>query len=58
MIYIDTGAFLARHLRKDQHLSFTDCVLLVLMKSKKIKRVFTFDQHFQLAGFQVYPKTQ
>ena len=42
----------------DQHLSFTDCVSLVLMKSKKIKRVFTFDQHFQLAGFQVYPKTQ
>ena len=42
----------------DQHLSFTDCVSFVLMKSKKIKRVFTFDQHFQLAGFQVYPKTQ
>ena len=39
----------------DQRLSFTDCVSFVLMKSKKIKRVFTFDQHFQLAGFQIYP---
>ena len=40
----------------DQHLSFTDCVSFVLMKIKKIKRVFTFDHHFQLAGFQIYPK--
>ena len=39
----------------DQRLSFTDCVSFVLMKSKKIKRVFTFDQHFQLAGFQICP---
>ena len=40
----------------DQHLSFTDCVSFVLIKIKKIKRVFTFDHHFQLAGFQIYPK--
>ena len=40
----------------DQRLSFTDCVSFVLMKTKKIKRVFTFDPHFQLAGFQIYPK--
>ena len=40
----------------DQRLSFTDCVSFVLMQSKKIKRIFTFDQHFQLAGFQIYPK--
>jgi len=40
----------------DQHLSFTDCVSFVLMKSEKIKRVFTFDHHFQLEGFQIYPK--
>ena len=39
----------------DQRLSFTDCVSFVLMKSKKIKRAFTFDHHFQLAGFQIYP---
>ena len=40
----------------DHSLSFTDCVSFVLMKIKKIKRVFTFDHHFQLAGFQIYPK--
>ncbi|RLB20138.1 MAG: VapC toxin family PIN domain ribonuclease, partial [Deltaproteobacteria bacterium] len=36
--------------------SFTDCVSFVLMKSQNIKRVFTFDQHFQIAGFQIFPK--
>jgi predicted nucleic acid-binding protein len=40
----------------DQRLSFTDCISFVLMQSNKIKRVFTFDHHFQLAGFQIYPK--
>jgi len=40
----------------DQRLSFTDCISFVLMKSRKIKRVFTFADHFRLAGFQVYPK--
>ena len=42
----------------DQRLSFTDCVSFVLMKSKKIKKVFTFDHHFQLAGFQIYPRNK
>jgi len=40
----------------DHRLSFTDCVSFVLMKSKNIKKVFTFDYHFQLAGFQICPK--
>ena len=40
----------------NHRLSFTDCVSFVLMQSKKIKRVFTFDQHFQILGFQIYPK--
>jgi predicted nucleic acid-binding protein len=40
----------------DHRLSFTDCVSFVLMKIKKIKRVFTFDHHFHLAGFQIYPQ--
>ena len=39
----------------DHRLSFTDCVSFILMKSKKIKRVFTFDHHFHLSGFQIYP---
>ena len=49
-------AFLEKY--SDQRLSFTDCVSFVLMKSKRIKRVFTFDHHFQLAGFQIYPKNK
>jgi predicted nucleic acid-binding protein len=40
----------------DNRLSFTDCISFVLMQNKKIKRVFTFDRHFQLLGFQTYPK--
>jgi predicted nucleic acid-binding protein len=40
----------------DHRLSFTDCVSFVLMRIEKIKRVFTFDYHFHLAGFQIYPK--
>ena len=40
----------------DHRLSFTDCVSFILMKLNKIKRVFTFDHHFHLAGFQIYPK--
>jgi predicted nucleic acid-binding protein len=40
----------------DHRLSFTDCLSFVLMQSKKIKRVFTFDHHFQILGFQIYPQ--
>ncbi len=40
----------------DHRLSFTDCISFVLMQSKKIKRVFTFDQYFQILGFNKYPK--
>ena len=40
----------------DNRLSFTDCISFVLMQNRKIKRVFTFDRHFQLVGFQIYPK--
>lgn len=40
----------------DHRLSFTDCISFVLMQNRKIKRVFTFDHHFQIVGFQTYPK--
>ena len=40
----------------DQNLSFTDCISLVLMQTMKIKRVFTFDHHFQFLGYQTFPK--
>jgi predicted nucleic acid-binding protein len=37
----------------DQHVSFTDCISFALMKRERIHRVFSFDRHFELAGFQV-----
>ncbi len=35
----------------DMKVSFTDCVSFQLMKKHKINKAFTFDMHFQLAGF-------
>lgn len=35
----------------DQHISFTDCISFELMKKLKIKRAFSFDKHFESAGF-------
>jgi uncharacterized protein len=37
----------------DQQVSFTDCISIILMKREKINRVFSFDRHFELAGFHV-----
>ena len=39
----------------DQNVSFTDCISIVLMKRVKINRVFSFDKHFEFAGFHVVP---
>lgn len=39
----------------DQKVSFTDCVSFALMRRHRIKRVFTFDHHFALAGFEAVP---
>lgn len=40
----------------DQSISFTDCISFVLMKKRKISRIFSFDHHFHLAGFQLWPQ--
>lgn len=40
----------------DQEVSFTDCVSFALMKSRHIRRVFSFDRHFALAGFELWPE--
>ena len=37
----------------DQSVSFTDCVSFELMRRHKIKKVFTFDNHFEFAGFSI-----
>jgi predicted nucleic acid-binding protein len=39
----------------DQNVSFTDCISIVLIRNKKIKRVFSFDSHFERAGFKLCP---
>ncbi len=39
----------------DQKISYTDCVSFVLMKKNKIKRAFTFDQHFNYVGLTKLP---
>ena len=36
----------------DQSVSFTDCVSFVLMKKRHIRKVFSFDRHFELSGFE------
>ena len=41
----------------DQGVSFTDCVSFAAMKARGIRRVFTFDRHFDLLGFERFPLT-
>lgn len=38
--------------------SYTDCISFVLMSRNRIERVFTFDKHFELAGFTIFPQIQ
>jgi predicted nucleic acid-binding protein len=35
-----------------QKVSFTDCISFVLMRRQGITRVFSFDRHFEHAGFR------
>lgn len=37
----------------DHAVSYTDCISFVLMRKEKIKTVFSFDNHFVLAGFNL-----
>ena len=39
----------------EHRVSFTDCISFVLMNREGIKRVFSFDTHFQRAGFTLLP---
>lgn len=40
---------------EDQGLSLTDAVSVVLMRSARIRTIFTFDRAFRRLGFQVIP---
>ena len=37
----------------DQRFSFTDCTSFALMKTQRISRAFTFDDHFNVMGFRL-----
>src|SRR4030042_1504729 len=39
----------------DQDFSYTDAVSFVVMKRQKIKKAFSFDKHFLIAGFVNLP---
>jgi predicted nucleic acid-binding protein len=36
----------------DQEVSFTDCISFALMREWNVRHVFTFDSHFERAGFK------
>ncbi|NHZ72049.1 MAG: PIN domain-containing protein [Aquificales bacterium] len=39
----------------DKQWAFTDCTSFVLMRQHNLHRAFTFDHHFEQAGFQLWP---
>ena len=39
----------------DQHISFIDCVSFAVMKHLGVRRAFSFDKHFAIAGFELWP---
>ena len=41
---------------RDKCFSYVDCTSFVVMKEKRITQAFTFDYHFQQAGFDLLPK--
>ena len=38
----------------DQRVSFTDCISFVLMRRNRLPRVFSFDHHFAVVGFELW----
>ena len=42
----------------DQKVSFTDCISFAILKKLKIEQVFSFDRHFCIERFQVFPSVK
>jgi uncharacterized protein len=40
---------------RDKHFSFVDCASFTVMRDLRLVAVFTFDEHFRQAGFQMLP---
>jgi predicted nucleic acid-binding protein len=39
----------------DRTVSFVDATSFVLMRQENIRHVFSFDRHFTIAGFRLWP---
>jgi predicted nucleic acid-binding protein len=42
----------------DKEWAFTDCTSFVLMRQHNLWQAFTFDHHFEQAGFQLWPRRE
>jgi predicted nucleic acid-binding protein len=42
---------------EDKQWAFTDCTNFIVMQQQQVWRAFSFDQHFEQAGFQLWPGT-
>ena len=40
----------------DKDFSFTDCASFVVMRHERLRDAFTFDHHFEQAGFRLWPR--
>ena len=57
-IEIDHEAWKLMKKYKDHDFSFTDCTSFILMQKYGMKKVCSMDKHFQIMGFEVYPKSE
>jgi hypothetical protein len=40
----------------DKDFSFTDCASFAVMRHARLRDAFTFDHHFEQAGFRLWPR--
>lgn len=52
-LFFQGWAYFQQH--KDKEYSLTDCISFVVMRNFGIEKVFTFDKHFEQAGFLKEP---
>ncbi len=59
LVFIDANLFAEAWKQfqsfSDQTLSFTDCASFAVAQRLRVDAVFTFDRHFELAGFSIVP---
>ncbi|MBU1488145.1 hypothetical protein KKH56_08895 [bacterium] len=55
LVFIDTSAWIAVTVKKDQCFSIVDCTSFVIAKKLKVDEVFAFDEDFATMKFVVHP---